>query len=531
MLHAFNGGFYNSTNQSFDVSGKHYDGTTDAVEHPLGSEIWAYVPMNLLPHLKWLTDEDYTHVYYVDGKPKVFDAKIFVNDSDHPGGWGTVMVVGMRFGGGSMTVDTAANGFNTADTDDRLFTSAYVIFDITNPEEEPKVLAEIQVPDGSFSTSYPAAFKVKDNTATDPNKWFLTFGSGPNDMAGESNNNAKLYIFDLAEISNPGTSTAEPDDCELLSIGSGEIMKILACDTGIANSFIGDPISVDWDLDYQDDNVYFGVVGTTAATSGRAMRLSMNGDDDADNWVGPTTLVDIEKPVVASVTPGVDQTGQKWIYFGTGRLFDSPDQLTTATQSIYGIKEDGVTTVDKADLFNSSNVQVHTNGTVSGAGSIITFDDLEDEIAVNNDGWYLDLPLIQGSAGTDPATRVINPSALAGGVLFTTAYQPGLDLCTGEGSSRLYGLYYRTGTAFPGPAVLGTTITVLDEEISNSFIELGQGFATTPSLHTGSGNDGNEVSVFTQLSTGAVIRTEAETVFSVRSGMQAWNEPKSTVCP
>ena len=129
----------------------------------------------------------------------------------------------------------------------------------------------------------------------------------------------------------------------------------------------------------------------------------------------------------------------------------------------------------------------------------------------NQEGWYLDLPPIQGIAGTAPATRVINGSALAGGVLFTTAYQPGLDLCTGEGFSRLYGLYYKTGTAYPGPAILGTCI-IVGVEYSNPFIELGHGFATTPSLHTGSGSGDNAVSVFTQLSTGAIIRTEAKTV-------------------
>jgi Tfp pilus tip-associated adhesin PilY1 len=529
MLHAFNGGFYNSAARSFQVSGTKHNGDA-AVEHPLGSEIWSYVPMNLLPHLKWLTDVDYTHVYYVDGKPKVFDAKIFDDaDPDHPGGWGTVLVVGMRFGGGSMTVDTAADGLTGGD-DDRLFSSAYVILDITNPEAEPQVLAEIQIPDGSFSTSYPAAFKVKSNdpVVTNNNQWFLTFGSGPTNMSGESNQNATLYVFDLAEIANPGTSTATPSGCTQETVGSGGSMTILACDTGIANSFIGDPISVDWNLDYRDDNVYFGVIGDTEATSGRAMRFSMNGDHDAGNWVGPTTLIDTAQPVVAAVAPGLDGTDQKWIFFGTGRLFDSPDQLTTATQSIYGIKEDGVTTVLKADLFNVTDVEVETDGDLIGAGATInTFRDLENDIVANYDGWYLDLPLIQGTAGTDPATRVINASALAGGVLFTTAYQPGLDLCTGEGSSRLYGLYYRTGTAYPSPSVLGTyTSTITGDEYSSKFIELGHGFATTPSIHTGARNAGNEVSVFTQLSTGAVIRTEAETVFSVRSGMQAWNEPK-----
>ena len=88
MLHAFNGGFWNESTQSFSVASP--DGS--ATEHPLGSELWAYVPFNLLSHLKWLVEEDYPHVYYVDGPPKVFDARIFnENDIDHP-------VAGDRFG-------------------------------------------------------------------------------------------------------------------------------------------------------------------------------------------------------------------------------------------------------------------------------------------------------------------------------------------------------------------------------------------------------------------------------------------------
>ena len=31
-------------------------------------------------------------------------------------------------------------------------------------------------------------------------------------------------------------------------------------DIGIANSFMGDPTSVDWDRDYLDDTVYFGLI-------------------------------------------------------------------------------------------------------------------------------------------------------------------------------------------------------------------------------------------------------------------------------
>ncbi len=303
-------------------------------------------------------------------------------------------------------------------------------------------------------------------------------------------------------------------------------MKILSCDTLIANSFVGDPIAVDWDLDYKADNMYFGVIGNKNATSGRVMRFGIHEEKNPEDWEPLATLINGLQPVVASVTPGVDESGQKWIFFGTGRFFVSADQTSTATQAIYGVKEaeSGLESeVAKVDLVNVSNALVETDGDLTGVGAYATVDALEDAIALSYDGWHRDLPPIQGVAGTAPATRVVNPSALAGGVLFTTAYQPGVDACTGEGFSRLYGLYYKTGTAYPSPAVLGTE-TIDDVEYSKSFIELGHGFATTPSLHSGSGTGDKAVSVFTQLSTGAIVRTEASTVSGVRSGMESWIE-------
>ena len=41
--------------------------------HPLGAELWAYVPKNLLPHLQWLGRPDYSHVYFMDLPIRVFD--------------------------------------------------------------------------------------------------------------------------------------------------------------------------------------------------------------------------------------------------------------------------------------------------------------------------------------------------------------------------------------------------------------------------------------------------------------------------
>lgn len=418
-----------------------------------------------------------------------------------------------------MTVDVDNVGTNNKE-----FKSAYIIFDITNPEVEPKLLAEIQVPQTSFTTSYPTALTVKDSTA-DQNKWFLILGSGPTNLTtAESNQNARIYAFDLGEIAVPGSSSiTPPTGCTRISVGTGGSMKIISCDTGVANSFVGDSVTVDWELNYKADSVYFGVVGDKNSNTGQVMRFGIKEEEDPGDWDFPDTLINTSQPVVGGVTPGMDETGGKWIFFGTGRFFVSADQLNTTTQSVYGVKDAGAL-VAKADLKNVSNAQVEVDGDVTGVAGITQFEALKTEIATSYKGWYIDLPPIQGVAGTAPATRVINSSALAGGVLFTTAYQPGQDPCTGEGLSRLYGLYYLTGTASPDLASFGLEINLTGEKYAKPFIELGHGFATSPSLHTGSGTGDEAVSVFTQLSTGAIIRTEAKTGH-VRSGLQSWSEP------
>ncbi len=544
MLHAFNGGFYDSDTQSFLLT----DGGGTTVEHPLGAEIWAYVPMNLLPHLKWLKDNNYTHVYYVDAKPKVFDAKIFANDPDHPNGWGTVLVVGMRFGGGAMTIDTGADGLGTGT--DRELRSAYIIMDITNPEVAPKLLAEIQVPDGSFSTSYSAAFAVKEDLPAVINKWFLTFGSGPTSItSGDSDQTAKFYTFDLDEIANPGSSSGSipfGGQGARIDVGTGGTMKILQNDTLIDDSFVGHPISVDWDLNYKADSVYFGIMGDSNAISGRVMRFAINEKEDWSNWNDPATLINTSQPVSSGVTPGLDESGQKWIFFGSGRFLVSADQSSTATQSIYGVKEDGLEIFKLTGLVDVSDAQVEPDGDLTTPiDSQTTLTDLKNRIETTYDGWYFDLPLIVEDvppSGTEPATRVLSQSALAGGVLFTAAYQPGIDPCSGEGYSRLYGLYYKTGTAPIGlldgnyfESVFGTDTDGGGKEYTVPFIELGHGMATSPSLHSGSntgkddpsghgGDPSKQVTVFTQLSTGTIVRSKAKTD-TVRNSLQSWIEP------
>jgi Tfp pilus tip-associated adhesin PilY1 len=540
LLHAINGGFYGVVNDagvdkvSYLTTGKNCATGAAATAHPLGSEIWAYAPMNLLSHLKWLKDPNYNHVYYVDSKPRVFDAKIFAVDADHPNGWGTLMVVGMRLGGGAMTIDTAADGLGPPhQANDKTMRSAFVIFDITNPESEPRLLAEMQVPDGSFSFVYPTTMAFGDN-----NKWYMLFGNGPTSLqTAASTQNAKVYIFDLAELITPGVTTGTPTGCTLTNVGASA-MKIITCDTAVANSFMGSPVTVDWDLDYQADTSYFGLVGDANATSGRLMRFALNENSSPAFWTAPTTLVLANQPVVAQPAVGIDNMSNKWVYFGTGRYYVMADKTSTAIQTLYGFKDDGSgATVNIAtDLIDATDIDVYTdqeqtieNGPLATAdGTQITdFPTLVDEVDQHKKGWFLDLPPIVGTAGIAPATRSLGQSALLGGILFTSVFQPSDDPCGGEGYSRLYGLYYKTGTAYPSPAIFGTETVISGGEVkyrSLAYIDLGRGMATSPAIHSGSGSGDDNVSVFTQLSTGDVFRQSADTAQSVRSGKAAWFE-------
>lgn len=579
LIHAFNGGFYNTvtvnagtttekTYIEYSTTGKAWNGTA-ATAHPLGAELWAYAPFNLLTHLQWLKDPEYgkqTHVYFIDGKPRIFDARIFYNnlgapiDTDHPDGWGTVMVVGMNLGGGAMDVSIDHDN-NPATTAKTVRTrSAYVIFDITNPEAEPRLMAEIPMPDASFSTVYPAVATFQDvgtnksckdaaNADAACNKWYLMFGNGPENKKGGSgleyisNQNAKAYLFDLGQLITKTASSATglPANCTVQALSTASTAaNLIGCDTLQTNSFMGTPMVVDWNLDFRADTAYFGLIGrstsgATVADDGRVMRLGFNNKAAFSAWSPLTTFYDTNLPVVAQPVPSIDNRNRHWLFFGTGRYFSKADKTTADMQYLYGVKdmEAGATyPVAQTKLLDVSYVKVFTDGAISPSvapitGPILsTFDALESEIDTEALGWRMYLEPIVGAV-TDPSTRSTTRPALLGGVLLSSVFQPSADPCAGEGQSRLFGLYYKTGTAHPSRTVLGTTAEQVGTEVkavSNKFIDLGQGMATSPSLHSGSGSGSDKVKVLTQLSTGETPIIDIQTINKVRSGRTSWQE-------
>ncbi|MGN6280201.1 pilus assembly protein [Frateuria sp.] len=562
MLHAFNGGFYNAREHRLQLTPTDTDLTPTA--DPLGGELWAYVPGNLLPHLRWLADPAYKHNFYVDGSPIAQDVKIFAEDTVHPDGWGTILIVPFRFGGGPISVNTATD--STTATQNSF--SAYVVLDVTDPEDPPKLLAELTntaLSDGtakcasddklnapscvditkvvdSYTSSIPAAAMFRDNTSGSPNKFFLFTGSGTADNGGAgtteggsavASTSLKIRAYDLAALSDTPTKVFDFKD-------------IGATDAG-ATSFAGDLIASDYNLDGRSEGLYFGSVkGTgTGAFGGSLWKLNFiydgAADPDPNNWTKLRILKDLDLPVTIRPTVGRNDRGAPMVFFGTGRAYTKNDLASTAQQKIVGLIDTSLlSTSDQqykvlplamADLVDVTNVNVFTDTSVSGAGtdadgkSIDTFDKLLGSFDTDTRlGWYQKLTAPTTTTDKTPAERVVSSQSLLGGVLLTSTFFPGTDTCTDVGRGALYSLNYKSGTANPTDNPFGTT-SVDGKERVNKSTDMGPGLPAPPSLHVGEGTGQRKLTACVQTSTGAIICKEITTLKSVLSSEVSWHEP------
>ncbi|GMR08134.1 MAG: hypothetical protein BMS9Abin26_1139 [Gammaproteobacteria bacterium] len=500
VIHAFNSGFWDETNTAFvtDLTG------TAPSPLPLGAELWGYVPMNLLPQLKWLPNLDYQHVYYMDGEPLVVDAKIFSADNDHPNGWGTVLIMGMRLGGGDIALDI--NGDNTiGGTDDTTVRSAYVVIDITNPEVPPTVIAEITDANLKYTTSKPSVVKIRKpvsgdfNTGT--NDWYLAFGSGPDNLVSvESSQTARIYLWDMSS--------------------KAFVTNFDGSANGSANGFVSDMTTIDWDLDAVDDVVYFGTDETnTAVPAGRLQRLVLNDTGMASSSI--STMINAGQALLNKPLTVRDGT-TRWVFTGSGRLFTSADINTTSQESFYGIRDDLSSLFTLSNLQDVTGVDVYTSGAIDDTGSVLSGEPvvtdasgygwLENTIG-GKDGWYFNF-----TAGSGPSDRTLGNPVSISRLLLYTIYTPTSDLCNAVGNTDLRITCMRTGTACPFD-VLGTTTTAYGE-LAEDQVDFAVGLVTDISIHMDS--EGNP-SVIGQGEHGE-LNKQGFSLPPVSTGRQTWRE-------
>ena len=575
MLHAFNGGFYHKsddvTTPAVIEHGWYTKNLTDnSSGRPLGDELWGYIPHQLLPQLQWLTRADYTHVYYVDLKPTVVDVRIFTPDADHPNGWGTILIGGFRMGGscGNCASGTGAPPMtvNISGTN-RTFYSAYFVLDITNPDVNPKLLWSFSNSGLGLTAAAPAVIRVSptadaktDNTNA---KWMVLFGSGPNgyaaDLPAAPAQSANLYAVDLKVGPGAGNS------------------QVTTMPVGSFRSFVGHIVALDRDLDYRHDVAYFGrtLHDGSLPWRGKMYRLTTGGCTNApcsiSTWgvnnggsrsptemidtfydYGPSTGTTVEMgPVTTAPSVTIDDANKVWVFFGTGRYFNSSDKTNTDQQYLFGIKDNvmnsGCTQLDttnclingtSASLVNSTNAVVcvvcapgtnqMTDPNNPALTSVTTGATSMVGLVQSKDGWYVNLAT---AAGTSAERSVSSPVVFAGAVFFPTLI-PTNDFCASDGKSYLYALYYKTGSAYSSP-IIGTTASGANTN-SNSRVLMGDGVASQVAIHIqgtgGSTNNNNSTNkddtACSQMSTGSATCIKIKPVSPPYSRYQTWERQR-----
>ncbi|TAL22226.1 MAG: hypothetical protein EPN94_11525 [Nitrospirae bacterium] len=337
----------------------------------LGKEVWAFIPKNALPYLKYLAYKDYCHTFSIDMTPYIFDASIKVDPAATGNGagiyadctvdtisdywkckksansWRTILIGGMRYGGackystGACTKDLNADGVVTNDVKDCVKSpvsdnglSSYFALDITD-QNNPTLLWEFSNADLGFTTTGPAIVRINARKGDPPaspttsivdngtnGRWFVVFASGPTgplntdtnaqQFLGRSDQHLKLFVLDLKTGSLVRTIDATQQYIDAGATGTADL----------ENAFAGSLLNAahDMDQDYQDDILYIPYVKaetspnspidtTTRWTQGGVLRLITNEDLSGTDLTGSGTGTTALNPAKWVLSKVIDDIG------------------------------------------------------------------------------------------------------------------------------------------------------------------------------------------------------------------------------
>ena len=310
MMHAFKLGLVSTVkdpDNPFKIA--HITNSTD-----IGKEIWAYIPRNVLPYLKYCSDPDYCHQFLVDGSPLLFDASINKHSEctasnywectrqtklssgsldELKTSWRTMLIGSTGLGGASRNLGVSCNATSAAGPNNKCINtpingvgySSYFALDVTKPAT-PKLMWEFSDASIDADSSLDAAGKTatKGLGLTTPGgiqirinsrkvltpsrsdkstngRWFAVFPSGPtgpidtgtHQFKGESDQNLKIYIVDLNPSNGavPDSSNGAPTFTKCTSAGATGC-NYWVKDTGIKFAFANSLFNAAIDIDKRD---------------------------------------------------------------------------------------------------------------------------------------------------------------------------------------------------------------------------------------------------------------------------------------
>lgn len=486
-------------------------------EKTIGEEVWAFIPQNVIPYLRWYCQENYCHIPMLETTFTAFDASIgdpndkeYHTKSKDQNSWRRLLIAQMGFGGTKITVGS------------KTFSSSIMVFDITN-HKSPKLLWEKQLPDNSLTFATPGIVRLghKDTNG----KWYLVIGSGPTSLTTLSITyppQPKLYVFDLK---------------------TGDVLQELSI-PGASNVAVGDFLSTDLDLpegDYQVDDLYFGTYNDSTGALYRVRIRNDSGYQSNPQLWTVTKVIDAGRPVFAAPIVTHDTSNVIWLYFGTG-IYVNSMHVAKTDEKFFGIIEPDAcwkgsgtcTELTESQLYDTTNIQFtnakaqkyscqcpgnktisegycyqDNNGVwtcgpcptgsnlviaeVSGAvlagatGDLAACNNKPEREAIqcieskiytyNTSTGNLDFTKY-GWKRTLSGEKVYSSPRVIGGAVLATPFVPSSDPCSAGGSTKLLAVYYTTGTPYYEPIIKasgGTIYTQLTGVTIVAEVEIGKG--------------------------------------------------------
>ena len=256
-------------------------------------------------------------------------------------------------------------------------------------------------------------------------KWAAVFGNGyNNDPAGDGT--AKLFIVYL-----DGSNLSSPIKLET---GVGRVVNADCQDQNSDCNGLSTPSTADLNGDGVVDYIYagdlhgnlwaFDVTGQTASSWGSAYGSSAPYTPLFRACSGTPCTAANRQPITAKpsvsrhpLQRNLNTRPNLLILFGTGQYLGVTDNTSTATQSFYGVWDDGTGNKDRSDLI----AQTLTNGTAASGDPARDVTDFPVDYTTKR-GWRIDLP--------ETGERVITDAVRFGQLVFFNTMTPAAGICS-----------------------------------------------------------------------------------------------------
>ncbi|MCB1887622.1 MAG: hypothetical protein KDH20_08440 [Rhodocyclaceae bacterium] len=387
------------------------DGMLHAFDASSGKEVFAYIPKALLPRLQALASQSYAHEFYVDGD-------IVVEDVYDGSSWRTILVASLGRGGKTLfaldvTTPTAVSGGSVVSA----VGASTLLWEVSGNSSNH--LGHVL---GS-----PVIAPMNDGT------WRVVVGNGYNGAT----DTAKLILIDIFDSSDIVVLDTDSNSAAQGLSGAGGWDD--DGDGDVDMLYAGDLAGRLWKFDVSAGNKNSWDVANRSGSSGKPVLTA-------------TDSLGTAQPITAQPTVGAHpETGEVWIFFGTGRFITSGDRSDSSIQTWYGVRDNITTDVTAATSRTRSALvervikEEGTNTRVDGStGTYRLISDLGEATggdsmfdttgAYVKHGWYIDLVVL---GGTPTGEKMLVRNVLLKDILLGSTLIPNNEACGNLGDGWL----------------------------------------------------------------------------------------------